>query len=385
MKIAQIAPLFESVPPKLYGGTERVVDNLTRGLVAAGAEVTVFCSGDSQTSGTMKYVWPEALRLSTKKILDPIAYQARTLEVVAKMARDFDVIHNHYDYGLLPLIYRTTTPILTTMHYRMDLPDLPAILDFYRHAPLVSISNSQRAPMPSLNWMSTIYHGLSPDRFEFYSRPGRYLAFLGRFSPEKGAHWAIEIAKASGVPLRIAAKINPEEVDYFESNVRPHIDGHFIEYVGEISESEKSQFLGEALALINPIDWPEPFGLVMIEAMACGTPVLARPLGSAPEIITDGVTGILKIDIRDLARSVRVCEHLDRVEIRRTFEKRFSIERMTREYLHVYRKLIAGHGSEKRDLEILHESAHSRRMAHDRWNFVHPLDSSDHGHFKGLS
>lgn len=378
MRVAQIAPLFESVPPRLYGGTERVIHNLTNGLTALGIDVSIFCSGDSTVVGNIEAVWPEALRLSSRKIMDPFAYQFRMLDAVARRADSFDIIHNHFDYPMLLLQRLTTTPVLSTMHYRMDMPDLPAALAGHETCPLVSISNSQRKPLPQLNWVSTILHGLDIASFKVHPDPGRYLAFLGRFSPEKGAHWAIDIAFETGIPLMMAAKIDDENLEYFEQRIKPRIDGRFIQYVGEINEAQKSEFLGKAVALLNPINWPEPFGLVMIEAMACGTPVLGRPAGAAPEIVHEGLTGFLRWNIHELAGLVEAARRLDRAAIRRYAHEHFSIERMTREYLNVYRRLIAP--QEKSD-----QPPNSGRVADNRRNILHSVDGSADGNFKSIA
>lgn len=377
VRVAQIAPLFESVPPRLYGGTERVIDNLTRGLMASGAQVTVFCSGDSTTAGEMVEVWPEALRLSRNKIHDPLAYQIRMVEAVARRASEFDLIHNHYDYPLFTLARMTTTPVLSTIHGRLDQPpqDLRAVYEMYHDLPLISISNAQRTGMTNLNWLSTIYHGMDMPRFRFRKKPGKYLAFLGRLSPDKRPDWAIEIALRSGIPLKIAAKIDESRPEYFERVIKPRIDGKHIEYVGEIGDADKCDFLGQALALVFPIDWPEPFGLVMTEAMACGTPVLARPCGSVPEIVVDGVTGFVRSSVESLALLAEKCASLDRAKIRQHVEENFSIERMTREYLNVYRHLSKETGS----------AANLRRLADHRRNFLYPVNRLIDGNNKGIA
>jgi len=394
LKIAQISPLEESVPPRTYGGTERVVDNLTRGLSALGHEVVVFCTDDSNPSGGTKHaVWPEALRLSKRKIEDPFAYRIRMLAEVAKYADDFDVIHNHYDYPLLPLSLMTEVPVITTMHGRMDLPDLPAALEPYPNAPLVSISDAQRILVPQFNWLTTVLHGIDANQFQYRPTPGKYLAFLGRFSPEKAPHWAIEIAKQSGVPLKIAAKIEGKDAPYYEQVVKPLIDGKFIEYIGEIREHEKSEFLGNALATVFPIDWPEPFGLVMVESMACGTPVLARPMGSVSEVMTDGITGFVRSNVSELASLVDASARLDRSKIRKYAENKFCIERMTREYLHVYDRLIstnnAREGSidrvDQRSSEVSNKQKNTGRVASHRRDLIHPLDGSPHWHTQGVA
>ncbi len=385
MRVAQIAPLFESVPPKLYGGTERVINNLARGLTELGIEVTTFCSGDSHVTGKIEQVWPEALRLASRKIIDPFAYQVRMLEAVARRAHEFDIIHNHYEYPMLLLNRMTPTPLVSTMHYRMDMPDLAAAMDCFQDARLISISNSQRKPLPYLNWITTILHGIDVDSFQFNPGPGRYLAFLGRFSPEKGAHWAIDIARRAGIPLIMAAKIDDTHAAYFEREVKPLIDGRFVQYVGEISEAQKSEFLGNAIALLNPINWPEPFGLVMIEAMACGTPVLTRPVGSTAEIMQEGVTGFSRSNIHELARLIENVKTLDRAAIRRYASEHFSIERMTREYLNVYRQLIAAGTANPQQQESPDQSPNPRRVADNRWNLVHSFDGAVDGNSKGIA
>jgi glycosyltransferase involved in cell wall biosynthesis len=367
MRIAQIAPLFESVPPRLYGGTERVVHNLARGMTESGCEVTVFCSGDSKTYGEMEHVWPTALRLSPRPILDPFAYHVRMLEAVARQAHRFDAIHNHNDYPMLPLLRMTPTPVVSTAHNRMDHPDLRAVFEYFGDAPMISISDAQRRAMPGLNWLATVLHGIDPAEFDFHPRPGKYLAFLGRISPEKRPDWAIDMAQASGVPLKLAAKIDEKDQLYYERRIKPRIDGKLVEFVGEISEREKSEFLGNALALAFPIDWPEPFGLVMIEAMACGTPVLTRPVGSVLEVMQDGLSGFVRADVKQLARLAPAAARLDRAAVRRYCAERFSFERMTREYLNVYRHLTI------------------ERMADHRRDLLHPVDRTPNRHTKGVA
>lgn len=358
MRIAMTSPLFESVPPRLYGGTERVIYNLCKGLTDANIEVVLFASGDSTVEGKVFPIVDEALRLRRVPVRDPIAYNLKMLASVARYAGDFDIIHNHHDYWMLPLSEMTATPLLSTMHGRMDLPDLPAALLEFPNSYYVSISNDQRRPLRQLQWVKTIHHGIDTSEMEFYSTPGQYLAFLGRISPEKRPDWAIEIAKRSGVPLKIAAKIEGKEShDYFDSYIKPHVDGKFIEFVGEISESEKPEFLGKALALVFPIDWPEPFGLVVIESLAFGTPVLARPCGSMPEILRDGVTGYSNLDIQILAQRVNDVHQMDRRKCRQWVEQHFSLKRMTEDYIHVYRHLAAKRFGTSRH----------------RWNFLHPV------------
>jgi glycosyltransferase involved in cell wall biosynthesis len=341
MRVAMISPLAESVPPQLYGGTERVIDNLCRGFRAAGIDVTLFAPGDSRTPADLVPIVPESLRLAQTPVADPVPYYLKMLNEVARRAVEFDVIHNHHDYWMLPLSEMTETPVVTTLHGRLDLPHIAAAFQAYPKMNYISISNRQRLSMSKLRWLRTIYHGMDLGKFRFRDRPGKYLAFLGRMDPTKGVHWAIEIAKRSGIPLKMAAKIDGREMeDYFEAQVKPHIDGKFIEYVGEIAEHEKSDFLGNAYALAFPIDWPEPFGLVVVEAMACGTPVLARPHGAMPELLRDGVTGFMHEDIGVLSLKTAEIPKVSRFGCRRWVEERFSLERMTEEHIDAYRSLI---------------------------------------------
>ncbi len=361
MRIAMISPLIESVPPRLYGGTERVIHNLARGLEAAGHEVTLFASGDSMTAGRLVSVVPEAFRLSQKPIADPIAYNFRMMALVAAQAQRFDVIHNHHDYWMLPLSEMTDTPVLSTLHGRLDLPDIPAAFMSFPKAHFISISDSQRGPLALLPWAATIHHGLNLQDFRFNPNPGKYLAFLGRIFPDKGPHRAIQIARAAGIPLKIAAKIEgPESQAYFDAEIKPTIDGTSVEFIGEISEHEKSGFLGNALGTLFPIDWPEPFGLVMIESLACGTPVLARPCGATPEVLRDGVTGWSSMDVSHLAKRALDLETLDRPRCRQWVEEHFSLQRMTEAYIDVYRKLS-------------HARVHGNTSRHRR-DFLHPIE-----------
>lgn len=351
MRIALVAPLFESVPPRFYGGTERVVANLDRGLTEAGHEVTVFASADSHTVGHLVPVVDEALRLRHKPTPDPSIFNFQLLAMVRERASEFDVIHNHHDYWGLPLSDMVSNPVLTTLHGRLDIPDFHAAYLGYPRSRLISISDSQRRPLPQLPWLRTIYHGLDLDHLEFSAAPGSYLAFLGRISPEKGPHFAVRIAQKAGIPLKIAAKIEgPESQDFYDREIRPHVDGHNVEFIGEIGEHEKSAFLGGALGTLFPIDWPEPFGLVMVESLACGTPVLGRPLGSVRELLRDGVTGYCDLDIERLAKRVQDLPALDRTRCRDWARDRFSIPRMTEEYLDVYRQLITQPTHYRRDL-----------------------------------
>jgi glycosyltransferase involved in cell wall biosynthesis len=339
MRIAQIAPLAESVPPKLYGGTERVVSWLTEELVSLGHEVTLFASGDSRTRANLLPVCPRALRLRRPRS-DPAAACAALLDAVAERADDFDVIHCHIDWVHLPLLRRLGTPFLTTLHGRLDLPDLPSTAKRFPDAQFVSISASQRAPLPGLNWLATIHHGLPQDLLKLSERPEGYLAFLGRISPEKGPDIAIRVAHAAGLQLRVAAKIPRAQNRYFNETIKPLLDQNNVEFVGEVNERQKQDFLGNAAALLFPINWPEPFGLVMIEAMACGTPVIAWPRGSVPEIVEDGITGFLVESEAEAVAAIGRIRDLDRRHIRERFDERFTARRMAEEYINSYRMLM---------------------------------------------
>ena len=342
LRVALLAPLFESVPPRRYGGTERVVSNLCIGLERAGVDVTLFASGDSVTTSKLHAVIPEAIRLGKIKIEDPVPH-LQMIATVAKHLGEFDIVHNHHDFWQLPLAAMSKvqgTPFLSTLHGRLDLPDAASIYNGFPDSHFISISDSQRLPLPQLQWSKTIYHGIDVERFPFYPKPGNYLAFLGRISPEKRPEWAIQIAKEAGIPLKIAAKIEGKAGrDYYDEHLKPHVDGKFIEYVGEINEEEKSDFLGNALALVFPIDWPEPFGLVMIESLAHGTPILARPCGSVPEILKNGLTGFSDLDIHNLAKRALDIPNLSRLKCREWVENKFSIKRMTEDYIDVYEGL----------------------------------------------
>ena len=342
MRIAQIAPLTEAVPPKLYGGTERVIHWLTEELVALGHDVTLFASGDSCTSAKLQAGWPRALRLDGA-IRDANALHLAMLENVRRQASDFDFLHFHLDYYPFSLFSRQQTPFLTTLHGRLDLPELQPVFSTFTSAPVVSISNSQRRPIPQARWVRTIYHGL-PEML-ITPKPVRpsYLAFLGRIAPEKAVDRAIHIARQCGIPLKIAAKVDRVDAEYYEQRIRPLIEPPHVEYVGEISDGEKPEFLSGAHALLATIDWPEPFGLVMIEAMACGTPVIAFNRGSVPEVVDDGVTGFIVEDELGAIGAVQRLPELDRAGVRRQFEQRFTARRMAQEYLSVYRTLIESH------------------------------------------
>ena len=339
MKIAQIAPLAESVPPRLYGGTERVVSYLTEELVRLGHDVTLFASGDSQTGARLVACAPRALRLDPR-VRDPLPHHLLMIERVRRHAHEFDVLHFHVEHVHLPLFRPFARKCVTTLHGRLDLPDLPALYQEFEDLPLVSISDAQRKPLPYANWVGTVYHGLPDPVCPFNPAPrGGYLAFLGRVSPEKGIERAIHIARQAGQPLRIAAKIDQAEEGYWRSRVAPLLSGPLVDFLGEVNEEDKPAFLGNAAALLFPIDWPEPFGLAMIEAMSCGTPVIAWPNGSVPEIVEHGVTGFIVSSIEEAVAAVHEAPRLDRAQVRRRFEERFSASRMTREYLSVYRSL----------------------------------------------
>ena len=340
MKIAQIAPLMESVPPRLYGGTERVVSYLTEELVAQGHDVTLFASGQSITAARLVPCCAQPLRLNPA-VRDMIPYYMLMLDKVRSMASDFDILHFHIDQFQFPIFSRAPRRTLTTLHGRQDLPDLKHLYAGFPQMPLVSISAAQRAPIADANFVATIYHGLPREPLTPTLNPrGGYLAFIGRISPEKRVDRAIMIARSVGLPLRIAAKIDRVDEAYFHSEIQPLLNHPNIEYIGEINDRHKSKFLGEARALLFPIDWPEPFGLTMIEAMACGTPVLAFRNGSVPEIVDQGVTGYVVDNINEAICALGRVLSLDRGRVRRRFEERFTATRMAKEYLRVYEKLV---------------------------------------------
>ena len=339
MRTAQVAPLAESVPPLLYGGTERVVFNLTEELVRQGHQVTLFASGNSQTSGELVPCCARALRLDSS-VLDPFAHMTVMLERVRQRAAEFDVLHFHIDYMHFPLMRSFAHRTLTTLHGRIDLPDLPVVFGEFQEMPLISISFDQRRALPSVNWVGNVYHGLPVDLYPFTAEPaGDYLAFLGRICPEKRPDRAIELAKAAGIPLKMAAKVDPVDQDYFEREIEPLLGHPLIDFVGEIGEAQKGAFLGNARAVLFPIDWPEPFGLVMIEAMACGTPVIGFRCGSVPEVIEDGVSGFVVDDMAAAVAAIQGVGTLARARVRAQFERRLTVERMTNAYVDVYRTL----------------------------------------------
>ena len=339
MRIAQVAPLIESVPPKHYGGTERIVSYLTEELVRAGHDVTLFGSGDSVTQARLIPGCRDSLRLN-KQCVDHLAHHLVMIDRVLEHARDFDVIHFHIDYLHFPASRYLRVPHITTLHGRLDLPDLIPVYDRFRDVPVISISNAQRQPLPSANWVATIYHGLPQELFRFQPNPGNYLAFLGRICREKRADRAIEIAKRAGMPLKIAAKVDPVDRRYFKRVVEPLLQQSHVEWIGEISDREKNDFLGNAHALLFPIDWPEPFGLVMIEAMACGTPVIAYDGGAVSEVIKEGQTGFIAKNLEDAAEAVHRVPELSRAHCRKVFEKRFTVTRMARDYVKIYKRMI---------------------------------------------
>jgi glycosyltransferase involved in cell wall biosynthesis len=339
MKIAQVAPLIESVPPRLYGGTERIVSYLTEELVRLGHDVTLFASGDSITTAALAPCCTRALRLDPA-VLDVNPHYMLMIDNVRERAEEFDVLHFHVDLFHFPLFRSLASQTLTTLHGRQDLGDLGAFYSRFREMPLVSISDDQRKPLPHAKFMTTIHHGIPADLHRPSFEKGKYLAFLGRISPEKRPDRAIRIARAAGMPLKIAAKVDKVDEEYFRSEILPLIDGPGVEFIGEINDREKTKFLGEAAALLFPVDWPEPFGLVMIEAMACGTPVLAFRCGSIPEIIEDGVTGKVVDSEQEAVAALPGILSYDRLAVRRRFEERFTATRMAADYVSTYRQLL---------------------------------------------
>jgi len=339
MRIAQVAPLYESVPPKLYGGTERVVSYLTEELVRLGHEVTLFASADSVTSAKLESACDQALRLS-QSCADPLAHHAVLLDRVLARAHDFDVLHFHIDYLHFPATRNLHLPSVTTLHGRLDLPDLLPLYQQFDRQPLVSISQAQRRPLGRVNWVGNVYHGLPASLYQLYPKHGDYLAFLGRISPEKRPDRAIRIALKAGMKLKIAAKVDNADRDYYESQIRPLLDRPEIEFIGEISEAEKNEFLGNAYAYLFPIDWPEPFGLTMIESMACGTPTIAFNCGSVPELIDEGISGFIVNSEEEAVNALGRVPHFNRARCRATFERRFTDVRMAKDYLCIYRSLV---------------------------------------------
>src|SRR6195256_3809230 len=340
MHIAQIAPLTESIPPKLYGGTERVVSWLTDELVSLGHDVVLFASADSRTSANLESCWPRALRLDSS-IRDPNALHMTMLERVRRRARDFDLLHFHLDYYPFSLFFRQPTPFVTTLHGRLDLPEHQPVFSTFSDVPVISISNAQRRPVPQAKWVQTIYHGLPENLLTPKPSKHDYLAVLGRIAPEKGVDRAIKIAMRCGIPLKIAAKVDRADQDYYDQLISPRITGNpLVEFIGEIGDHEKSDFLSGAMGLLLPIDWPEPFGLVMIEALACGTPVIAYNRGSVPEVVDDGLTGFIVEDEISAVAAVGRLAQVDRGAVRKQFEARFTARRMALDYLAAYRSMM---------------------------------------------
>lgn len=340
MRIAQVAPLIESVPPKHYGGTERIVSYLTEELVRAGHEVTLFASGDSVTKARLIAPFQRSVR-KNDRCKDPMARELVLKDHVVEHAHEFDVIHFHTGYLHFPVSRYLPVPHMTTMHGRLDLPDLVPLYQRFRDVPVISISDSQRTPLPWANWQATIYHGLPRELFKFYPNRGEYLAFLGRISPEKRADRAIEIAKRVNMRLKIAAKVDRADRRYFKRVIEPLLNDPHVEWVGEITDQQKNDFLGNAYALLFPIDWPEPFGLVMIEAMACGTPVVAYEAGSVPEVMEDGVTGFIVRELDQAVEATRRVHDLNRARCREVFEKRFTASRMANDYINLYEQMLS--------------------------------------------
>lgn len=343
MRIAQIAPLYEAVPPKLYGGTERVVAHLSNALVSLGHEVTLFAAADARTSASLIAMRDQAIRLDPSALKSELAAHLTLLYEVRRLASRFDVLHFHLDMLHFPMFETLADKTVTTLHGRLDFADLASVYDRWPSFGLVSISDSQRAPLPQARWLATVPHGLPLDQYRFSSRPGDYLAFLGRIAPEKRPDLAIRLAQMTRIPLKIAAKVDAVDQVYFDSTIKPLLSDPLIEFVGEIGDEQKSEFLGNARALLFPINWPEPFGLVMIEAMACGTPVIAWNLGSVPEIVDDGVTGFVVSSTEAAVQAISRAGELDRREIRAISERRFSATAMAQGYLNVYARLRDHH------------------------------------------
>lgn len=335
MRIAQVAPLTEAIPPKLYGGTERVIYWLTEELVSLGHDVTLFASGDSQTSAKLEAAWPKALRLDGS-VLDPNALHMAMLEQVCRRADEFDLLHFHLDYYPFSTFSRCPTPFVTTLHGRLDLPEHKIVFDTFRSIPLVAISEAQRSLMPRAKWLRTIHHGLPERLLAPTGAKPSYFAFLGRIAPEKAVDRAIRIAEHCQIPLKIAAKVDKVDREYFDRDIRPLLDSPWVEFVGEISDRQKPEFLSGAIALLAPVAWPEPFGLIMIEAMACGAPVIAFRMGAIPEVVEDGVTGFTVNSEAEAIAAVGKLPQLSRPHIRQRFEKRFTARRMANDYVEVY-------------------------------------------------
>jgi glycosyltransferase involved in cell wall biosynthesis len=341
MRIAQLAPLAESVPPKHYGGTERIVSYLTDELVRQGHDVTLFASGDSLTNATLQPMCEQGLR-KANGVSNPQAPFTLMLEKAFASADQFDLLHSHLDFLTFPLARRCGTPVLTTLHGRLDLPELKPVFAEFIDSPLISISHAQRQPLAWANWQQTIYHGLPQHLYSFHPHSRFYLAYVGRLTPEKRPDHAIEIAKRAGIPIKIAAKVDPVDQEYFQKVIQPLLSHPLVEYVGEATDAEKNDLIGNAYALVAPIDWPEPFGLVFIEALACGTPVLAYRRGSVPEIVDDGQTGFICNTLDQMVTAVPWVSGINRHHCRQVFEERFTVERMVQDYVSVYDTLANG-------------------------------------------
>ncbi|GIW42160.1 MAG: glycosyl transferase [Candidatus Binatia bacterium] len=347
MRIAQVAPLYERVPPELYGGTERVVSYLTEELVRRGHEVTLFASGDSITRARLEPMCPRALRLDPN-CKDPLAPHVRMIGRVYQRAEEFDLIHCHVDYLCLPFTRFVSTPTVITLHGRLDIPEIGPLYREYPEVPLVSISDAQRIHLPDVNWLATVHHGLPRDLYVFHPKADSYVLFLGRISPEKRPDSAIRVACRAGVRLRIAAKVDAVDRLYFEREIRPLLDHPLVEFIGEVDDAAKRELLGNARALLFPVDWPEPFGLVMIEALACGTPVVARRRGSVPEVVEHGRTGFVCETEDEMVEALARIEEIDRAVCRQVFERRFTVEVMASRYEEAYRKVLASRREEGR-------------------------------------
>lgn len=347
MRIAQISPLFESVPPALYGGTERVVSYLTEELVKAGHEVVLFASGDSKTSAKLVPVCDSALRLSPNQ-LDPVVFHVLMIEEALRLQDEFDIIHSHVDCIGFVLGRRANIPVVSTLHGRLDQIEHSHLFKEYSEMPVISISNSQRKPVSWANWVATVYHGLPPKMYTLNEKGGEYLAYVGRVSPEKRVDSAINIAKKSGLPLKIAAKVDKADEEYFKREIKHLLDDPQIEFLGELNDKEKNELVGGALAFLHPVDWPEPFGLSMLEAMACGTPVIARCRGSIPEVVDHGITGFIFEDDDEAVQYIKdFCPSFSRRSCRERFEERFLAEKMAGDYLRVYNGLLGATGEDK--------------------------------------
>ena len=376
LRIAQLAPLYESVPPKLYGGTERIIAYLAEELARRGHQVTLFASGDSTARVPIEAGSPQALRLNGLDHLGPMLHLPMLSDVYQNAER-FDVIHSHVDCLSFPLARHVQVPTVSTLHGRLDLGELQPIYRSYRDMPVISISNDQRRPLPEMNWVRTVYHGLPRNLLNFSPGSGNYLAFLGRICPEKGPDLAIEIARRSGVPLKLAAKVDRLDRAYFDTVIKPMLSTPGIEFIGEINETEKQQFLGDALALLFPIDWPEPFGLVMIEALACGTPIIARPCGSVPEILRHGVTGFIGSSLEELVSAVAHIDTISRQKCRDEFETRFTAQVMAANYERVYYQLAGTDWKVRRNAARRPRSLPDAALAHYAGRHWHPALRSD--------